>query len=77
MPDTKPGKKLKSNKPMEEKMFGLGLMEMDSSELLLRGGTSAALESAFTKAKNLINFIADYVPKILKGFVAGFAITIF
>ena len=78
VPDTKPGKKLKSNKPMEEKMFGLGLMEMDSSELLIRGGASpSTFENIVTKVRYVINFIADYVPKLVKGFIDGYSVTIF
>lgn len=57
-------------------MLGLGLMEMNSSELQIRGG-AASLDSIFTKIKNVVNFIADYVPKIVKGFIDGFAISIF
>ncbi len=64
---------------MEEKMLGLGLLEMNSSELLLRGGASASstFETIVTKVKNVINFIADYVPKLVKGFLDGYSVTIF
>lgn len=60
-------------------MLGLGLLEMDSSDLLLlRGGaTSSTFETIVTKVRYVINFIADYVPKLVKGFVDGYAVTIF
>ena len=50
---------------------------MHSSELILRGGASGIWADVFTKAKSLINFIADYIPKLVKGFVDGFALKIF
>jgi len=65
---------------MEEqlKMKGSGLMEISSSELInVRGGASATLENIFTKAKYVINFIADYIPKLVQGFVAGFSVKLF
>ena len=54
-----------------------GLLEMTSSELYLRGGASKSLETIFTKIKYVINFIADYVPKFLKGLSDGFGVSIF
>lgn len=54
-----------------------GLLEMTSSELCLRGGASKALETIFTKVRYVINFIADYVPKFLKGISDGFGLSIF
>lgn len=64
---------------MEELMsLDTGLREMHSSELCLRGGASGSLlNEIFSKAKSLINFIADYIPKIVKGFIEGFALKIF
>ncbi len=64
---------------MEELMLlETGLREMHSSELCLRGGASGSLlNEIFTKAKALINFIADYIPKIVKGFIEGFSLRIF
>ena len=50
---------------------------MHSSELVLRGGASSLLNEIFTKAKALINFIADYIPKLVKGFIEGFSLRIF
>ncbi len=61
-------------KEMEEKMLGLGLLEMDSSELQIRGGSS--FDTIVTKVKYVINFIADYIPKVIKGFADGFAVKI-
>lgn len=59
-------------------MLERGLREMDSSELCLRGGASSSLlGEIFTKAKSIINFIADYIPKLVKGFIEGFALKIF
>ena len=63
---------------MEEKLLlETGLREMHSSELVLRGGASSLLNEIFTKAKALINFIADYIPKLVKGFIEGFSLRIF
>lgn len=53
-----------------------GLLEMTSSELYLRGGASKAFETVITKIRYVINFIADYVPKFLKGLMDGFAVSI-
>ena len=63
---------------MEEKMLlETGLREMHSSELVLRGGASSLLSEIFNKAKAMINFIADYIPKLVKGFIEGFSLRIF
>lgn len=64
---------------MEEhfNLKGSGLLEISSSELQVRGGTSPILEDIFTKVKYVVNFIADYIPKFVKGFVAGYATKIF
>lgn len=63
---------------MEENLLlETGLREMDSSELILRGGASGIWADIFSKAKSLINFIADYIPKLIKGFVDGFSLKIF
>ena len=59
---------------MEEKlMMQRGFVKLDSSELPIRGGTST-FEKIFSKIKSLINFIADYIPKFIKGLQEGFAI---
>ena len=39
--------------------------------------TGLSLTDVFAKAKSLINFIADYIPKLVKGFLDGFALRIF
>ena len=63
---------------MEEKLLlETGWREMDSSELILRGGASGVWADVFAKAKSLINFIADYIPKLVRGFLDGFALKIF
>lgn len=62
---------------MEEKlMLGLGFEAMSSSTLYLRGGATFWTD-LFTKMKAMINFIADYVPKFMKGFAEGFGLSIF
>jgi len=62
----------------EKKLLGLGFEAMSSSTLLsVRGGTSDFWSNLFTRLKAMINFIADYVPKFLKGFGEGFGLTIF
>jgi len=59
---------------MEEKMKVMGLREMNSSELQMMGGVALTVWSdVFGKIKAAINFIADYIPKIVKGFKDGFA----
>ena len=63
---------------MEEKiMLGLGFEEMSSSNLYLRGGTTDFWTNLFTRIKAMVNFIADYVPKFIKGVCEGFGVTIF
>lgn len=54
-------------------MMQRGFVKLDSSELPIRGGTST-FEKIFSKIKSLINFIADYIPKFIKGLQEGFAI---
>jgi len=62
---------------MEEQfMSGLGFEAMSSSSLYLRGGSSEFWTNLFTKLKAMINFIADYVPKFIKGFSEGFGLSI-
>lgn len=53
-------------------MYGRGLRELHSSELLIRGGTGKVLASVFEKIRNLIDTIADYLPNFLKGLRDGF-----
>ena len=47
------------------------LKELTSSERLIRGGAGAVSE-IMAKIKSLINFLADYIPKLIEGFTAGF-----
>ncbi len=62
---------------MEAKfMLERGFVEMESSDLLVRGGASV-IEKIFSKVKAIIDFIADYVPKFLSGFKDGFGVAIF
>lgn len=69
---------MKKLNAMEEKfMLGLGFEEMSSSSLYLRGGSSGFWTNLFEKIKALANFVADYVPKFMKGFTDGFAVRIF
>ena len=57
---------------MEEKtMKETRLKELTSSERLIRGGAGAVSE-IMAKIKSLINFLADYIPKLIEGFTAGF-----
>lgn len=58
-------------------MLGLGFEAMTSSTRYLRGGASDIWTDLFNKFKSMVNFIADYVPKFLRGFSDGFALTIF
>lgn len=53
------------------------MLEMTSSELQIRGGASSTLDTIFSKVKAVVNFIADYVPKFIKGFAVGFSLNIF
>ena len=53
-------------------MYGRGLRELTSSELQLRGGASSTFTEIFTKIRNLIDTIADYLPNFLKGIKDGF-----
>lgn len=52
-----------------------GLREVNSSELMLIGG--ATKTSAWTKIvekiRSFFDFLADYIPQIVQGFVDGFA----
>lgn len=57
----------------EVKMRDLGLCEMDSSELqLLRGGADVTISDIIDKIRNVFNFLADYLPKLLQGIKDGF-----
>ena len=53
-------------------MYGLGLRELNSSELLMRGGGSGVFANIFEKIRNLIDTIADYLPNFLRGIKDGF-----
>ena len=53
-------------------MYGRGLRELHSSELQMRGGASKVFAELFTKIRNLIDTIADYLPNLLKGIKDGF-----
>ena len=55
----------------ENKLKELRLAEVTSSGLLVRGGASVASD-IMSKIKSFINFLADYVPKLIEGFKAGF-----
>lgn len=59
---------------MEEKMMkAWGFREMNSSELQLRGGASGNFFTGVVeKVRDVIDFIADYLPKLLEGFKDGF-----
>ncbi len=57
---------------MEEKRLkALGLREMTSMELQSAGGTTLSAASLFEKVRAIINFIGDYLPKLLKGILDG------
>lgn len=59
---------------MEEKMMKeWGLCEMNSSELLLRGGaTKTVFATVFEKIRNLFDFLGDYIPSLINGLKDGF-----
>lgn len=57
---------------MEEKMKRLGLCEMNSSELLVRGGSGWKWTDIVEKIRNILEFIGDYLPKLLSGLADGF-----
>lgn len=56
----------------ENSMKGLGFGEITSSELQIRGGASALWQKIVDKVRNMIDFISDYVPKLIEGFRDGF-----
>ncbi len=57
---------------MEEmKWKARGWSEVHSSELLIRGGSSV-WSDIFGKVKSVINFLADYIPKLISGIMDGF-----
>lgn len=54
-------------------MKGLGFGDLDSSELRILGGASSPLwQKIIDKVRNMIDFISDYIPKLLQGFRDGF-----
>lgn len=59
---------------MEDKLMkGLGFGEIDSSELQITGGASSPLwQKIIDKVRNMIDFIGDYIPKLIQGFRDGF-----
>ncbi len=58
---------------MEElKWKARGWSEVHSSELLIRGGSNV-WSDIFGKVKSIINFLADYIPKLFSGILDGFA----
>ncbi|HKM12489.1 MAG TPA: hypothetical protein PL115_01055 [Bacteroidales bacterium] len=57
---------------MEEKRLkALGLREMTSIELQSAGGATVSAASLFDKVRAIINFIGDYLPKLLRGIIDG------
>jgi len=44
---------------------------MTSMELQSAGGTTLSAASLFEKVRAIINFIGDYLPKLLKGILEG------
>lgn len=70
--------KLTKQRIMEEKrLLEAGFEEESSSNLYIRGGTGSIWADVFSKLKAMINFIADYVPKFVKGITDGFGLGIF
>jgi len=60
---------------MEELIFNAtGFCEVGaySSELQTRGGASQTWMNIFEKIRNVIDFIGDYIPKLIQGFTDGF-----
>lgn len=53
----------------ERKLFELGLMEMNSSELQCRGGIS--WDELMKHVKSVVDFIVNYIPKLISGFASG------
>lgn len=53
-------------------MKAWGYREITSSELQVRGGADSAFSKAFEKVRNIIDFIGDYLPKLLAGVKDGF-----
>ena len=49
-----------------------GLREMTSSELQIYGGANGAIADMFEKIRNIIDFLGDYLPKLLNGIKDGF-----
>ena len=59
---------------MEERILkDCGLCEINSSELQIVGGAGTAFTKIFEKVRNIIDFLADYIPSLVKGFTDGFA----
>ena len=60
---------------MEETLRKWGLCEItDSSELQVMGGAAgsdSAFAKIFEKFRNLVDFLSDYIPKLLEGFKDG------
>lgn len=54
-------------------MKAMGFERLDSSELYARGGISAEdVLNVVAKVRLLIDFIGDYIPKLIKGIRDGF-----
>jgi len=53
-------------------MKAWGYREITSSELQVRGGADTTFTKVFEKIRNLIDFIGDYLPKLLAGIKDGF-----
>jgi len=60
---------------MEElflKASGFCEVGLYSSELQTRGGASKGWLNIVDKIRNIIDFIGDYIPKLIQGFTDGF-----
>ena len=51
---------------------GWSELGINSSELQIVGGANKLWYNIVDKIRNIIDFIGDYVPKLIQGIIAGF-----
>ena len=50
---------------------GFRELGFDSSELQVAGGANKTWQNIVEKIRNMFDFVGDYVPKIIQGFIDG------
>ena len=56
----------------ENKLFEMGFVEMNSSELQCRGGLT--WDGFMDNVKAVVDFVVNYIPKLISGILTGWGL---